>query len=828
MISMRRGTGGRAHRVAVIGVLGTFLATAWFVHVPPHAAAGTAFDCQGETYATLAGPDAIANGGFEGGFTGWAWGYSPVTVSTAFAHSGNNSAKVDAVTTSSTFAYEALASPSGTFVFVHWLYIDVVGPGGQWAAAIVRGWNPSSGGGTTVAAAIVHTGSIQWYSWLVGGVSGLDQTVPYTVTRGAWHSFAILGDASRGVECLYVDGALLSTASIDPALTFLPDTVVFGDTSWAGDAGIAYYDGLSLTAAEAAQGPVTTLSIGAPNYTASNTWVTSSTPLTLTAVPRNGTTINVTMYRIDGGPWTDYATTGPFRLAGEGSHLVEWYSEDNASAVEPTRQRSLVVDDTPPATTMTLGSPSYGTDFVTSSTVITLAAVDGGATPSGVRGVQYRIDAAGWSPYQPPPARITLVGEGAHSLEYRAVDRLGNLEAVRSATLNVDDSAPMATVIPGSPNCTIPGSGTWVRSTTPLTISAWDLGPVPVGVSAVEYRVWNGTWGQWSPYATPFTVAPEGRRFVEWRTSDLLGNLRGGNASFIVDDTPPTSAIATTAPILSDNGVYVTSATRFSIVSADGGAVPVGLGIVEYSPDGTTWSAYSTAFTLTGADGPRAVHFRGTDRLGNVEPAKVLNVILDNTPPMTTITVPEGPLSVASRFRLSAVDSGSGVGTTEYRIDGGAWQPYLGPFALSIGDHVVGYRSTDRLGNVEPERTISTRIENWKPVVALVFAVVLVLLAAVLGWRARRKEWPRWRRILLAGVVCAVAEGVTGILSALLGVLPIPPFLDLGTVVDAALLVAGILTVIALFLRARPRPMPPVPPTMPAWTGQGFPPQPPP
>ncbi len=209
------------------------------------AAAGS-YDCQGRTYSTVAGPEAVANGGFEAGLAGWSFMTNPLTISTSIVHSGSASAKADAVDTESTFGYQALPSLSDAWVFSHWFYLDTMGPGGMWAVAIVRDWDPSTGGGSTAAAVVVHPSSIEWYSWLYPGASGADQTVPYTVAPGAWHSFTIVADAVRGTQCLYVDGVQMSTASVDPALTFLPQDLVVGDVSFLGDAGIAYFDDISI------------------------------------------------------------------------------------------------------------------------------------------------------------------------------------------------------------------------------------------------------------------------------------------------------------------------------------------------------------------------------------------------------------------------------------------------------------------------------------------------------------------------------------------------------------------------------------------------------
>jgi len=52
--------------------------------------------------------------------------------------------------------------------------------------------------------------------------------------------------------------------------------------------------------------------------------------------------------------------------------------------------------------------------------------------------------------------------------------------------------------------------------------------------------------------------------------------------------------------------------------------------------------------------------------------------------------------------------SGSGVLTTEYKVDEGGWEEYLGPFHLVVpeGEHQLTYRSEDFNGLIEDEKTI--------------------------------------------------------------------------------------------------------------------------
>ena len=65
---------------------------------------------------------------------------------------------------------------------------------------------------------------------------------------------------------------------------------------------------------------------------------------------------------------------------------------------------------------------------------------------------------------------------------------------------------------------------------------------------------------------------------------------------------------------------------------------------------------------------------------------------------------------------LTATDSESGVASTTYRLDGGAWIPYTGPFSISKGGpHLFEFGSVDRAGNRGPVVRESVDVEASKP-----------------------------------------------------------------------------------------------------------------
>ncbi|OCA85956.1 hypothetical protein A8F94_14005 [Bacillus sp. FJAT-27225] len=69
---------------------------------------------------------------------------------------------------------------------------------------------------------------------------------------------------------------------------------------------------------------------------------------------------------------------------------------------------------------------------------------------------------------------------------------------------------------------------------------------------------------------------------------------------------------------------------------------------------------------------------------------------------------------------LTANDNDAGVEKTLYRINGGEWQQYTGPFSLLIdGTATVDYMSIDKAGNEEIVKSNTIKIDTQKPVTAI-------------------------------------------------------------------------------------------------------------
>ncbi len=460
-----------------------------------------------------------------------------------------------------------------------------------------------------------------------------------------------------------------------------------------------------------------------------------------------------------------------------------------------------------PVTTIAVGSPNYtvGMTYVTSATPFSFSIVDPSGT--GIRNTTYRVDGGPWVNYT-ATGPFALTGEGAHRVEWSSEDFAGNVEPVANETLRVDDTPPTTTVSLGDPKYL--AASAYVTSLTPFALASVDGGLLPVGLNGTEYRI---DAGPWTPYGGAFSIAGEGTHGLAFRSSDRLGNLEViAILPVVVDDTPPVLLASLAGPIHFGAVTFVAANTTVEAGATDPGTSPSGVASLSCRIDGGPWIQYVAPFPLAPPDGPKAVECRAADRLGNAATTE-FEVVLDATPPLVTADPGAGTYPPDTTFSLNATDAGSGVASLSYRVDGGAWVPYTGPFSLPLGVHTVGYRSVDNVTNAAEGSFAATVLgpstpaaANWKPLVAAVFAFVL---AAVGVWASRRRPWKGAtgrKAALFAFLVTSLpfvtVEAATGVASLLTRWLSIPPILGVGTAVDLGILISGIAV---LLFRARAR-----------------------
>ncbi len=366
-------------------------------------------------------------------------------------------------------------------------------------------------------------------------------------------------------------------------------------------------------------------------------------------------------------------------------------------------------DTTAPAVTAAVSGDRDPEGRYVGSATVTLTATDSG---SGVARVEYSLDGGTFGTYSAP---VTVTAPGAHTVTYRATDNAGNTSVPQSVSFTVVQR-PAPDTTPPVVNAGVTGQqdhGDYVGSAT-VTLTATDT---ESGVDRIEYSLDAGSY---TTYTAPVTVNVPGVHTVTYRATDKAGNTSvPQSVSFTVvlppvpDTTPPVAAAQVTGERNAD-GAYVGTAT-VTVTATD---TESGVDRIEYSLDGAPYAVY-TAPVAVNQPGGHTVGYRAADKAGNTSTAGTVAFTVvqrpapDTIPPVVTAGVTgersaDGAYVGTATVTVTATDTGSGVKSVEYAVDGGAFGAYTAPVTVTApGAHTVRYRATDNAGNVSPVGSVS-------------------------------------------------------------------------------------------------------------------------
>jgi len=182
--------------------------------------------------------------------------------------------------------------------------------------------------------------------------------------------------------------------------------------------------------------PEVSLRLGAPNAGIDPVFITAATPIYIDGTD-NFAGVNGTFYIIDDRGVKSYANS--IKESAPGTHNMTYWCTDKAGNKGDAGSLWFFVDSETPQTSLSCEGPNWilgDKTFVTASTSISLTAVD---SSSGINWMEYNLDKRGYVHYTAP---IKFTTAGTHSLLYRSVDKVGNVEAEKSVTVVVDTTSP--------------------------------------------------------------------------------------------------------------------------------------------------------------------------------------------------------------------------------------------------------------------------------------------------------------------------------------------------------------------------------------------------
>jgi large repetitive protein len=203
---------------------------------------------------------------------------------------------------------------------------------------------------------------------------------------------------------------------------------------------------------------------------------------------------------------------------------------------------------------------------------------------------------------------------------------------------------------------------------------------------------------------TSFTVTEEGINKVSFYSVDNAGNIEEVKTTEVkIDKTAPvTNSDITTNWNKGKVKVNLTATDNLS-----------GVAKTFYSMDGSAYTEGNT-FTIS-TEGITQVSFYSVDNAGNKEAAKIEEVMIDNTAPVTKSDITDQWNSDAVKVDLTATDNLSGVAKTYYSING---SEYLEGNSFTVtGEGViqVSFYSVDNAGNEEAVKTEFVKLDNQAP-----------------------------------------------------------------------------------------------------------------
>ena len=233
-----------------------------------------------------------------------------------------------------------------------------------------------------------------------------------------------------------------------------------------------------------------------------------------------------------------------------------------------------------------------------------------------------------------------LTIEDKYKITFYSVDKLGNIEEENVKYITIDNTVPgIPQVNFGTP---YHEGSIFITPQTTLEIDgAIDFGGNgnPAGCTK-GHGYWSINKGvTWTKVDSTFKIPNEGDHTVWFRGTDNVGNSNPENyfeLDITVDATPPTTKNIVVDPFI--NG-FVSIVSEFTIPSGTdncgGDGTPVGIDRTEYRIDNGEWNTINlnTPFSINMMQGFHTLYYRSVDYLENAETAKILDIVVDNSPP---------------------------------------------------------------------------------------------------------------------------------------------------------------------------------------------------
>jgi len=292
----------------------------------------------------------------------------------------------------------------------------------------------------------------------------------------------------------------------------------------------------------------------------------------------------------------------------EGTYTYYGWANDTAGNTGSTETRTLTVDTTPPAITIT---------YPTSNSVKNNYIINGTSTDANLNYTNISIKqgatiinsttttSSSWE--------VSLyVPDGVYNITATAYDNAGNSNSTTVTNVTIDTTPPTTTATAVKDDGSSYTFGTWTNSSyINVTLSCSDS----VGCDTIQYCTdTDNTCNPNITYSSPVQITTEGTSYIRFRSNDTAGNLETTKSETIKIDTI-LPAITINSP--SSKTYYSTTLQLITTISDPN------LDTCWYSLNNINTTFNCTYTTFTASSGSNTITVYANDTAGNIGNASV-------------------------------------------------------------------------------------------------------------------------------------------------------------------------------------------------------------
>jgi len=265
--------------------------------------------------------------------------------------------------------------------------------------------------------------------------------------------------------------------------------------------------------------------------------------------------------------------------------------------------------------------------YAPSITTFSLESVDepSSSTSSGVDYIEVDVDGNGFERYDNP---LKFSDEGRHTIKFRAVDKVGNVEPLKTQVIVIDDTEPEL-ICELSTKPVSDGVKDYVPSGTVITLDCDDA------LSGISLFQINVNKSGFVDYTSPITLTDDGPYSIQYSACDNVGNsCEVKRIEVVCDGTKPVVDIKPSGKLYELGEFLIApSSHEYYLSASDNGS---GVAEFVYSLDGAVYVPYKSPLNVT-SPGKHTITTYAVDRAGNKSDAMTLTFYVDPFYPKTNL-----------------------------------------------------------------------------------------------------------------------------------------------------------------------------------------------